>query len=1670
MASDSLNQISAQQLQKKSKLNLMESSQLKESLLNGDVRIATDLSAQKQGQMQSLQQTVEEVQTINALLGDTQVVRLSDEERVQLQSLQNRNLAHVLLNQTKTFGDSKEMTKVKNAVHAVEERLGQELEGRKVTAETLTKLYNDYEAALQACDAYCRTKTPRYESGKKRKAQVEAERERLLEEMQDIAVARLLLSSGVIGEQAYSMREVLVQSKVYRMFGGAAENPGPAEKTEPPTEQEIASVPEQLRNFVRIFALTASPSELVGKAGDDTARELMELRNSLREMQAGKCAAAAVCIKGQYATVTVNEKGEVRLMSGEKEIAVPYSLEMITQRMEADMLLNEKLFGQDFSNAVIGEMPEDAIGTEDTDKLQLIRTICSNFLQGRAGLKSAQLSAFSTQELRRYAQYIASGDMTVEEVTAQMKELDEAELINGAETIELRGMMDAGRAKAKEKVKMAAPKQRVLTKEEQEAEDLRKAERLKEQEEEEKDREEAEKDLEQEEKDQAEASKDAGGGFLGFFNFFSAFQKQETEEEKAARLKKEEEEKKVRAAQREINKEAREQRKKAREERQKVREEHALMDRRIEHEPEVRNFLADMIYSKETWETDGKLFDPDKRIAKVLQNNMSALVYLIQDPGMIDVMVGNLPLPQDEIELEDGNTVSIGELIKDAFLGFLEGPEISMLKGSSDFVITSALKVALSSERMQSTFAELDQKINESIEMITGGIQTIVRKCVDGVLGGEGGKVAPLAEEKVEPLGTIEEIEAEERAQARQVVRQAAPQQQQAQKPAEPDPGDLRVNISSLKLKKGLSAEERERRQKERDRRKRLGETKLNKILTDAVESDKGQGAFIKNVMRYYFGSMPAIDKRSMLASAIRETSLVRRTAEPMDEQEKKKVMGTFLGGYMKGAGPLMQKMMQGLPEKSVPEVLRPAIASMKSKLAPIPEEVVRSQLLGMVNRSGGKISSIDVVKPLGAASVGQTFLCKVHGPAYGEDGQEVVVKLLRPDVRNRMMREKDVMLRCARKAGKGMYHTYVGQLQRIEEELDLTIEGRNVQIGKLYDKPLESDQVEDDVKSMKLAPVVSSTANSMMLEKAPGSNVSDVMEETEAELIRIIGPVAVLDEKGNITYDEKGLPVIDSAKLKGSKLDRAALADQLKKLQNMQPHLLHLAEKWISEALYGSGFYHGDLHAGNIMITEEGATVIDFGNATQLDVNQKAKVTRMMVAAAVGDTDVFVDDFIALMENTPKEFINSKKGAFREQVKEIFGLGDNSTAGLRIAAALSRAQDLGLELPPAIANLSACQLRLSNTIDAMNAMMDKIQHALNETDPADTNLLPSYAYDIASNFLEVAANDPDKSQILPSLKQAQRDLRISDPQEIQEQAKKARTEEEKDRFWEEHMGKKDPLYAIGNAFSLLIDSIDSFKVMLQNMPDAILTGVNHWFKDNFKSKVAGGALFDHFFDNGSAVYNELAGIIQRLNETKSLDELEAFLNRMKPLCEPYKLQKELTNKWKEGEEPDPELLKEFAESYTRVHEQYAAKMFGPASPMANMYEPGQIKDARPELESMYFVHPQYGEQCRAAFEDYAAFVTEHGNVNELEGELKEQAMAKQKVFFDVYRRIGVDRLKEHEKFFAGATKVVKQDDEGYSTDFYGVMGRVINDNLKGTLSVLGTFKALKYSLFYDLK
>ncbi len=66
--------------------------------------------------------------------------------------------------------------------------------------------------------------------------------------------------------------------------------------------------------------------------------------------------------------------------------------------------------------------------------------------------------------------------------------------------------------------------------------------------------------------------------------------------------------------------------------------------------------------------------------------------------------------------------------------------------------------------------------------------------------------------------------------------------------------------------------------------------------------------------------------------------------------------------------------------------------------------------------------------------------------------------------------------------------------------------------------------------------------------------------------------------------------------------------------------------------------FHHGDLHAGNIMINKDYATVLDFGNCTTLDnstaffssqIGRVTAILKMMAAAFAG----FSDDFIESLE-----------------------------------------------------------------------------------------------------------------------------------------------------------------------------------------------------------------------------------------------------------------------------------------------------------------------------------------------------------------------------------------------------------------------------------------------------
>ena len=496
----------------------------------------------------------------------------------------------------------------------------------------------------------------------------------------------------------------------------------------------------------------------------------------------------------------------------------------------------------------------------------------------------------------------------------------------------------------------------------------------------------------------------------------------------------------------------------------------------------------------------------------------------------------------------------------------------------------------------------------------------------------------------------------------------------------------------------------------------------LNRVIEDTVKGNKGQGLFVKNVMKSYFKEVSIIDKRSMIAAAIRYAKPVpnpgQAALKAMSGAEKINMLADILGGMFKGAGPLFQKMMQGIPTTALPTGLAKAIDEMKDSLEPIPKDVVSGQFGSIVRRSGGRITQIVYKDSLGAASVGQAFLCTLYGPEYGEDGKDVVIKLLRPDVKNRMEREKTVMLQAARDTDKGMEATYLGNLNRYREELDLTIEANNVAAGGVYDKTLEGRK-ENHVVSMKLSAAAEPTEDSLVIELAEGTTVKRYMQQLREEIdafkkeYYISKPSAngkeeyVRDKDGNIKL--RWLKTGEANTMLQKKLD---FEKKLRNIEKKQKYLLELSEKWVTEGVFEKGFYHGDLHAGNIMISEDKVTVIDFGNCTQLTGAQQKEITRMMIAASSGDAEDFFIGFCALLERTDKKEIEKKKRQLMKVFKETLAAADESATGQRIAVALLRAQELGFELPSSISNFSACQIRLQNTVDDMNQLVEEFQEA----------------------------------------------------------------------------------------------------------------------------------------------------------------------------------------------------------------------------------------------------------------------------------------------------------------------------------------------------------------------
>lgn len=432
-----------------------------------------------------------------------------------------------------------------------------------------------------------------------------------------------------------------------------------------------------------------------------------------------------------------------------------------------------------------------------------------------------------------------------------------------------------------------------------------------------------------------------------------------------------------------------------------------------------------------------------------------------------------------------------------------------------------------------------------------------------------------------------------------------------------------------------------------------LGEHLQAKI---PLEGKGNFGVFLKEVFGRYFNEVPLNDRRAMVAAALREASVE-------DGPEKLKVAA------LKGAGPYMLKVLQLFGDTVSREhdgTLKQALTELKDGLPPISEEIKKSILAQLVKNSNPQVQELRSVRSLGAASVGETLLAEVVFADRPNQPQSVVIKLLKPGVQQQAARERQLMDSIARDI-PGMSETFAGIADQIDRELDLSSEASYVKQARVYQR---SDTAY--LRPVKGVDGLSATQEFMFMEQAPG----DTVKTNIAEL------------------GDQRIPA----------RDRLEYGNLLSRRMNA------LSALWIREAFFRSGFFHGDLHSGNVMFdrAERGSegvlTLIDFGNAGVLTKPERSQMLKLMLASQNRYPEQFIEAMAQLLGPQSRERLHNPENRekFLGDLTEIFSRPNLSGAN-RMLEAFNRANAYDIAVPNAISNFARSQSMLEQTLSDIN-------------------------------------------------------------------------------------------------------------------------------------------------------------------------------------------------------------------------------------------------------------------------------------------------------------------------------------------------------------------------------
>ncbi|MGE6551579.1 ABC1 kinase family protein [Bacillus mycoides] len=419
---------------------------------------------------------------------------------------------------------------------------------------------------------------------------------------------------------------------------------------------------------------------------------------------------------------------------------------------------------------------------------------------------------------------------------------------------------------------------------------------------------------------------------------------------------------------------------------------------------------------------------------------------------------------------------------------------------------------------------------------------------------------------------------------------------------------------------------------------------------------------------------------------------------------EADRKLATSLRNTLEECGGVFIKFGQVLSTRSdlLPPVFIHELSNLQENVTRLSQKQVEEILIKELHIPKDEIFSSFEMEPLAAASIGQ-----VHKAKLKENDQDVVVKLLRPNISETIKRDLDILIHFALWiSNKSTWAKNIGFLDlahgfsiALKEEIDFKIEARNFE--------QVSDSLKHSETKVKIPKVYQEYSNSKIL------------------VLEFLDGVSV--KSGSALLNELQ---IDTKKVQRQLFD------------------------CILEQIFFKGIFHADPHPGNVYILRDGTpALLDFGSVGRLGTLQQDAFKRLLIGFERKNSYVLLDGLLQLVEKKP----NVDKEGLEQSISQLLIQSTYvSTNGSEefIQGLFQIISEFELAFYPMVAGAFRSLITLEGTMLQLNPEFNLMDEAKRFAEDHAASFMPVNNY---SSLKEAATNE--LLSMLPAIRRIPRKL-----------------------------------------------------------------------------------------------------------------------------------------------------------------------------------------------------------------------------------------------------------------------------------------------------------------------